>query len=123
MLATAAAFLPWTTRLMYAQPGQPRQPPSAQREFDVVSIKPYSPKGALSEGCDSRGDPVMLTRTGCTLEQLVEQAYDLKTYQVRVKGPAWIETDRYVIQARLATPAPKPKCCGCCNPCSPRVFV
>jgi uncharacterized protein (TIGR03435 family) len=51
----------------------------------------------------------MLTRTGCTLEQLVKQAYDLKPYQVHVKGPAWVDSDRYVIQARLAEPATQPE--------------
>jgi uncharacterized protein (TIGR03435 family) len=51
----------------------------------------------------------MLSRIGCTLEQLVEEAYDLKSYQVQVKGPAWIETDLYVIQARSATPATEPE--------------
>jgi uncharacterized protein (TIGR03435 family) len=85
--------------------GQNPATPPAQREFEAVSIKPYEPKGPISEACNPRGDPVMLTRTGCTLEQLVQEAYDLKPYQVHVKGPAWAETDRYVIQARLAAPA------------------
>lgn len=84
--------------------GQP-----APREFDAVSIKPYVPKGPISEACNSRGDPVMLTRTGCTLQQLVQQVYDVKDYQVHVKAPSWVETDRYVIQARLAAPAPEPE--------------
>jgi uncharacterized protein (TIGR03435 family) len=98
-----AAPLMLVVVLAYGQSGQPA--PQAQREFDAVSIKPYEPKGPLSEGCSSRGDPVMLTRTGCTLEQLVEQAYDLKLYQVYVRAPAWVDSDRYVIQARLAAPA------------------
>lgn len=89
--------------LAYGQSAGPA--PSAQREFDAVSIKPYEPKGPISEACNPRGDPVMLTRTGCTLEQLVEQAYDLKPYQVHLKGPSWADSDRYVIQARLAAPA------------------
>jgi uncharacterized protein (TIGR03435 family) len=79
------------------------------REFDVVSIKPYVPKGPISEACNPRGDPVMLTRTGCTLEDLVQEAYDLKSYQVHLKGAGWIETDRYVLQTRLATPASVPE--------------
>jgi uncharacterized protein (TIGR03435 family) len=78
---------------------------SPAREFDVVSIKPYVPPGTLSEACNPRGDPVMLTRTGCTLEQLVVEAYDLKPYQIHLKGPAWADSDRYVVQARLAAPA------------------
>jgi uncharacterized protein (TIGR03435 family) len=78
---------------------------SAQREFEVVSIKPYVPTGAFIETCNPHGDPITLTRTGCTLEQLIKQAYDLKPYQVRVKGPAWVGSDPWVIQARLAQPA------------------
>jgi uncharacterized protein (TIGR03435 family) len=70
-----------------------------------VSVKPYLPKGPISEGCDSHSDPVMLALVGCTLTDLVDLAYDLKSYQVQAKGPAWIETDRYVIQARTTTPA------------------
>jgi uncharacterized protein (TIGR03435 family) len=86
--------------------GQSTRPaPSAQREFDVVSIKPYVPTRAFIEACNPHSDPVTLTRTGCTLEQLVKLAYDLKPYQVHVKGPAWVDSDRYVIQARLAEPA------------------
>jgi uncharacterized protein (TIGR03435 family) len=85
------------------QSGQPA--PSVPREFEAVSVKPYVPAGTISEACNPRGDPVMLTRTGCTLENLVEEAYDLKPYQVHVKGPAWVDSDRYVIQERLAAPA------------------
>jgi uncharacterized protein (TIGR03435 family) len=63
----------------------------AQREFDVVSVKPYAPSGPPYEGCNPRGDSGMLTRTGCNLQRLVEQAYGVKPYQVLVKGPAWGE--------------------------------
>jgi len=89
--------------IAYGQSGQPAPP--TQREFEVVSIKPYVPPGAFIESCNPHDDPVTLTRTGCTLEQLVWQAYDLKPYQVRVKGPAWVSSDRYVVQGRLAQPA------------------
>lgn len=88
---------------------QSRTPDTAQREFDAVSVKPYLPKGPISEACDSHSDPIRLGRVGCTLKQLVEEAYGLKSYQVRVKGPAWIEADRYAIQARTPTPAAEPE--------------
>jgi uncharacterized protein (TIGR03435 family) len=84
--------------------GQSARPsPPVPREFDAVSIKPYDPAG--TEACNPRGNPAMLTRTGCTLEQLVKETYGLKPYQVHVKGPAWVESDRYVVQARLTEPA------------------
>jgi uncharacterized protein (TIGR03435 family) len=82
-----------------------RAAPTVQREFEVVSIKPYVPSTGFIESCNPHDDPVTLRRTGCTLEQLVWQAYGLKPYQVRIKGPAWISVDRYVIQARLAQSA------------------
>jgi uncharacterized protein (TIGR03435 family) len=103
--AGLVTLAPWMLAAALAH-GQSAQPtPSVQREFDAVSVKPYEPKGPISEMCNPRGDPVMLTRTGCTLEQLVAQAYDLKPYQVHLKGPSWVDSDRYVIQARLAAPA------------------
>jgi uncharacterized protein (TIGR03435 family) len=43
------------------------------------------------------------------LEQLVQLSYDLKKYQVQVKGAAWIATDPYVIQARIPTPVTEPE--------------
>jgi uncharacterized protein (TIGR03435 family) len=95
--------------LVCGQSVQTTQPPAAQGEFDTVSIKPYVPQGPLSEGCTHHSDPVMLSRIGCTLEQLVEEAYDLKSYQIQVKGPAWIETDPYVIQARSVMPTAAPE--------------
>ena len=76
-----------------------------QSEFDAVSIKPYLPKGPISEACNSHSDPLMTALTGCTLKQLILKAYDLKAYQLQAKGPPWIETDQYVIQARGAGPA------------------
>ena len=84
---------------------QSGRPDAGQREFDVVSIKPYAPSAGPTEACNPHSDPQIFMRTGCTLEQLVRQAYELKPYQVRVNGPAWISTDRYVIQARLTQPA------------------
>jgi bla regulator protein BlaR1 len=86
-----------------------RTPDTPTREFDAVSIKPYLPPGPRSEACNPHSSPVTFGRTGCTLGQLVKQAYNLKDYQVIVKGPAWVESDRYVIQARTTAPASEPE--------------
>ncbi len=67
---------------------------NAKVEFDTVSIKPHVPMGTISEACNPHSDPILLGLVGSTLEQLVELAYDLKGYQVRMKGAAWIEADR-----------------------------
>ncbi len=79
------------------------------REFDAVSIKPYLPQAPPYEGCNSHSGPALLGRTGCSLKMLVKQAYSLKDYQLVIKGPAWIESDKYVIQARATAPAPEPE--------------
>lgn len=78
------------------------QPP---REFDAFAVRPYRPLGAISESCNSHNDPVRLNLVGCTLRQLVQLAYHLKPYQTPLSGPAWIDTDRFVVEARTAAPA------------------
>ena len=94
-----------TAGLTYGQSGPVSRAASAPREFEAVSVKPYLPKGAISEGCNSHSDPLMLGLTGCTLKQLVRMAYALKGYQLPATKPAWIDTDRYVIQGRTVAPA------------------
>jgi uncharacterized protein (TIGR03435 family) len=39
------------------------------------------------------------------LRNLIHLAYDLKPYQMSPKGPSWIDTDRFVIQAHTTAPA------------------
>jgi uncharacterized protein (TIGR03435 family) len=104
MLVVAGPILAGLLNVPQSQ-AQSRARDTANREFDAVSVKPYLPKGPISEGCDSHGDPGMLALVGCTLKDLVDLAYGLKSYQSQAKGPAWIETDRYAIQARSTTPA------------------
>ena len=79
-----------------------------QAAFDAVSIKVYEPKGTISEMCNSHSDPAMLNLVGCTLRQLIRLAYDLKSYQMPDKGPAWLDVDRFVIQAHTTAPAAHP---------------
>ena len=72
--------------------------------FEVASIKPYAPSGPPYEGCNWHDDAGMLKRTGCTLQQLLQQAYGVKAYQVRVKAPAWVSLAQFVVEARPAAP-------------------
>jgi uncharacterized protein (TIGR03435 family) len=114
LLATArtlavAVFLAIVLLKPSSSAAQPSTPDTAQREFDAVSIKPYLPQAPPYEGCNSHSGPALLGRTGCSLKILVRQAYNLKDYQVLLKGPAWIESDKYVIQARTTTPAAEPE--------------
>jgi bla regulator protein BlaR1 len=100
----AAVSVPFVIGVLRAQSGLPE---AAAREFDVASIKPYLPQGPPYEACNPRIDPTRLSLTGCTLKNLIRNAYDLKGYQVPDQGPDWTNTDRYVIEARTATPATK----------------
>jgi uncharacterized protein (TIGR03435 family) len=104
--ALAAVFIPFVIGILRAQSGTPD---AVVREFEVASIKPYLPQGPPYEMCNPRGDPMRLSLTGCTLKNLVRLAYDLKTFQLPAQGPAWTNTDRYVIDARSTTPATRPE--------------
>ncbi len=97
---------------LFASQSALAQPPSATpapAEFEAVSIKPYAPAGPPYEACNPHFDAVTLGYAGCTLKNLIKLAYGLKDYQVPDKGPAWTETDRYMIQARASRPTPRPE--------------
>jgi bla regulator protein BlaR1 len=97
----AAVLLPIMAGALSAQ----RQPETATtREFDAVSVKPMQQKGPMF-AVTWHVDPTMLRVTGEPLATYVEQAYNLKPYQVVSNGLAWIESDRFDIQARTAAPA------------------
>jgi uncharacterized protein (TIGR03435 family) len=70
--------------------------------FEVVSIRPAPP--------DQRGGggffPNRFSMSNVTLLSLIQFAYDLKGYQLVNNGPAWINSDRFVIDARTAEPPP-----------------
>src|SRR5688572_23062623 len=70
--------------------------------FEVVSIRPAAP--------DQRGGggflPNRFAMSNVTLLSLVELAYDIKDFQLVNNGPAWIDSDRFVIDARIAEPPP-----------------
>jgi bla regulator protein blaR1 len=104
--ALAAVFIPFVIGILRAQSGTPD---AVVREFEVASIKPYLPQGPRYEMCNPRSDPMRLSLTGCTLKNLVRCAYDLKAFQLPAQGPAWTDTDRYVIEARSTTPATRPE--------------
>jgi bla regulator protein blaR1 len=97
-IAGAAIVCPVAAGLLWGQ---------TAREFDAVSIKPYAPKGPPYESCNQHSDPGRLNLVGCTLRNLIHLAYGLQTYQMSPKGPAWIDTDRFVVEAHTTTPASK----------------
>ena len=74
--------------------------------FEAASVKPAQKgrgSGSLSGG-PGTNSPGQLTGTS-TLKALVMRAYELKGYQVA--GPAWMETERYDIAAKIPAGAGK----------------
>lgn len=106
--ALGAICGPLATGLLRGQAERAPEETAPPRAFDAVSVKPDAQKGP-GYRMTWRVDPVMLNITGQTLKQYVQQAYDLKSYQVLLQGPGWIgdRAVRFDIQARTATPATK----------------
>lgn len=106
--ALAAVCGPLATGLLRGQAGRAPQETAQSGLFAAVSVKPDAQKGPGYE-TTWRVDPITLNITGQTLKQYVQQAYDLKSYQVLLQGPGWIgdRAVRFDIQARTAQPATK----------------
>jgi uncharacterized protein (TIGR03435 family) len=88
--------------------GQPAPSPS----FEVASVKasaPVPPNGGVyfgpSRGGPGTADPGLITWSYATLRALLMTAYDVKTYQLN--GPAWLNTERYDIVAKVPAGATK----------------
>lgn len=74
--------------------------------FEVASVKPSPPgweRGGVYFGPPRGGpgtpDPGQITWSYPTLKTLLMTAYDVKAYQVN--GPAWLDTERYDITAKV----------------------
>ena len=76
-------------------------------EFDTASVKPNAAHQTNGEGRPRsavNATPGYLVMQNSSLSQLIQWAYNVPQFQV--SGPSWIETERYDISARAATPAP-----------------
>lgn len=83
-----------------------QQPPAARPAFEAASVKP-APTGARLaplHGGPGTSSPGELTGAA-TFKTLLMRAYAMKDYQI--SGPAWIETDRYQIDAKIPAGAGK----------------
>jgi uncharacterized protein (TIGR03435 family) len=83
-----------------------------QTAFEVASVKPSAPvqPGARvyfgpPRGGPGTSDPIQITWTYATLKGLLTTAYDVKNYQVN--GPAWLDSERYDIVAKVPAGATK----------------
>jgi len=70
------------------------------KEFEVASIHPTPPQppGTMSIGMSI--DKGMMRATGMTLKFLIEEAYDVRDFQV-IGGPSWIGSLQYDINAKV----------------------
>jgi bla regulator protein blaR1 len=64
--------------------------------FEVATIKPSDPN---TPGITFRNAPGSLDIRGATLGILIEQAYDVRDFQIS-GGPGWVNSDRYDIMAK-----------------------
>lgn len=87
-----------------------------KKSFDVASVKPSTPPGGGGDGHTFRvaGGPRFGPGTpdstrwacdNCSLGLLLTQAYNLKRFQIA--GPAWLDTQRFDITARVPEGATK----------------
>src|SRR5580704_13504998 len=72
--------------------------------FEVASIKPAAPmrEGMFMVGMrggPGKPDPEHMTFTNVSLKDLIQDAWDVKSYQVT--GPSWLESVRFDISAKV----------------------
>ncbi|HVO97030.1 MAG TPA: TIGR03435 family protein [Bryobacteraceae bacterium] len=70
------------------------------KEFEVASIHPSAPQAPGQMEIGMSIDQGMLRATGMTAKFLIEQAYDVRDFQV-VGGPSWIGSQQYDINAKI----------------------
>lgn len=105
----AALLVPIGFGAFRIQPVRAQQP-SGPSEFDAVSVKPSNPNS-------THGTVVGVTPGGtlhvvkATLKDLIETAYDVRTFQIE-GGPKWADAAKYDVDAtpgsRLQSAAPPP---------------
>lgn len=81
-------------------------PPSqaaAPKSFEVASIKPVAGENGIFRISIGTSPGGRWTANGITASILMQQAYDIKDYQI-TGGPSWLTTERYDIVAKADTP-------------------
>jgi len=69
---------------------------TATPDFEVASVKPAATREAGGVYTHPGG---RVTFRGCTLQYLIEQAFDIQRFQVS-GGPGWMQDERYDIDAK-----------------------
>ena len=74
------------------------------QSFEVASIKPSAPTQSGRIMIGMRGgpgtdDPGQMTFTNTSIGDLIQSAYDVKSFQVT--GPGWLQTERFDVVAKV----------------------
>lgn len=93
--ASSIAALAVGAGLMFAQPA------AKQPEIDVASVKPSDP-GITA--VNNRFSPGRYTYVGYSAQSLVQDALDVKNYQV-VNTPGWLRSERWDLDIKSTMPA------------------
>jgi len=103
LLATAgfsAVVLPLAAGAFHIPPVRAQQP-AGPLEFDVASVKPSNPhstNGTVVSACGGR-----LHVVNATLKDLIETAYDVRSFQIE-GGPKWEDATKYDVDATPGAP-------------------
>jgi bla regulator protein blaR1 len=92
---TIALVTPILFGLADAPPSQTKTTRVVERSFETASIKVGSRDG---KGPFVTSTPPRLTVKNATLRDLIRMSYHVRDFQI-TGGPAWIDSDRYVIDA------------------------
>ncbi len=84
-----------------SRPGAPPAEAAAPQSFEVASIKPSAEDDRKATVGIAPGG--RYTASGITIKFLIQQAYDVKDFQVTA-GPGWLNSERYDIVAKAETP-------------------
>ena len=89
------AFITFIVIPLAAVPAQ-----SPENSFEVASIKPSDPN---TRGIMFRDSPGTVHIVGATISFLIQQAYDVREFQIS-GGPGWLNSDRYDVIAKIERP-------------------
>jgi uncharacterized protein (TIGR03435 family) len=106
LLATAgftAVILPIAVGAFHIPPVRAQQP-AGPSEFDAVSVKPSDPNSRQGTIVDVKPGGILHV-VNASLKDLIETAYDVRTFQIE-GGPKWADATKYDVDA---TPGARPQ--------------
>jgi uncharacterized protein (TIGR03435 family) len=74
--------------------------------FEVASVKAGAPAGAGPLRVTAPDEPAAINYTNVTLANCIRKAYGVRPFQI-FGGPEWINSARFVINAKAASAVPK----------------